>query len=304
MASVHDTNPLDTTASDGDPLETANQKRREDMVKNITTTAAKLKACLMQYDPNKYDAAILRRNEEKWTRNVDEAFSNFLEAGSPLFLDELWDGQMLQEQKRNYEQFMNMFGDKVNAFTLVYQTKVLTLQPAATSPAPPRAQPPPGASVESAGSAIARARHTAQVNVDIDLEKLHEDIKNLRAEVRKVADWEAAPAHIIEVFMSKVEGWKRQKKVIKDTLVSVKRNVRCHQLEEVQLVTAEGAVRALESEVDLAIENCEYEDEVRCLYSLNEEKGPKVKYPSFRGKDSEEVPAGDEGVLHQEQGQS
>ena len=296
--------PAGAASRNGAPLKTANQMRREDMVKNITSTAAKLKAFLMQYDPNKYDAAILRRNEEKWTRNIDEAFSNFLEAFTPLFHDELWVGTMLQEQKRNHERFMNTFGDKVTAFTLVYQTKVLTLQPAAPPPAPPSAPPPPGtaagdasssnggdtsgASVESAGSAIARARHTAQVNVDIDLEKLHDDIKTLRAEVRKVADWEAAPAHTIEVFMAKVEGWKRQKKVIKDTLVSVKRNVRCHQLEEVQLVTAEGAVRALESEVDLAIENCEYEDEVRCLYSLNKTKRTEVKYPSFGGGDGED----------------
>ena len=54
--------------------------------------------------------------------------------------------------------------------------------------------------------------------------------------------------------MSKIEGWRKQKRVIKDTLVSVKRNVRCHQLDEAQLTAAEGAVRALESEVDLAIE--------------------------------------------------
>ena len=92
--------PLATAASDGAPLRTVNQRRRDDMVKNITTTAAKLKACLMMYDPNKYDAAILRKNEEKWTSSVDAAFSNFLEAFSPLFFDELWAGAMLQEQRR------------------------------------------------------------------------------------------------------------------------------------------------------------------------------------------------------------
>ena len=262
------------------------------MVKNITTAAAKLKACLMMYNPNIFSPQILRKNEEKWTKAVDEAFSNLLEAFSPLFLDELWVGAMLQEQKKNHERFMSQFGDEVNAFTLTYQTKVLTLQPTVLPPPPatPAALPSATAGDDDASvdAAAARARHTAQVDVDIDLEKLHDDIKNLRAEVRKVSDWETAPAHTIEVSMSKLDGWRKQKRVIKDTLVSVKRNVRCHQLDEIQLTAAEGAVHDLESEVDLAIENCEYEDEVRCLYSLNEEKGPKVKYPSFRGKDGED----------------
>ena len=282
--------PLATAASDGAPLRTVNQRRRDDMVKNITTAAAKLKACLMMYNPNIFSPQILRKNEDKWTKGVDEAFSNFLEAFSPLFSNELWVGAMLQEQKKNHEMFMNQFVDEVNAFTLVYQTKVLSLESAAPPPSPPSA--PPGATEgdddASAESAIARARRTAQVDVDIDLEKLRDDIKNLRAEVRKVSDWETAPAHTIEVFMSKIEGWRKQKRVIRDTLVSVKRNVRCHQLDQAELTAAEGAVHALESEVDLAIENCEYEDEVRCLYSLNEEKGPKVKYPSFGGKDAED----------------
>ena len=281
MASADNTSP---------PPRTVNQRRRDDMAKNIASAASKLNACLMMYNPDKFSPEILRKNEDKWTKSVDEAFSNLLEAFSPLFFDELWVGTVLEEQKKSHESFMNQFGDKVNDFTMCYQTKVLTLQPAAPPPAPPAATAGDATSSSSgdtsgagAESANARAQRTAQVDVDIDLEKLHDDIKYLRAEVRKVSDWEAAPAHTIEVAMSKTDGWKKQMRVIKDTLVSVKRNVRCHELDEDQLVAAEGAVHTLQSEVDLAIENCEYEDETRCLYSLNEDRVSLVKYPKFGG---------------------
>ena len=68
----------------------------------------------------------------------------------------------------------------------------------------------------------------------------------------------------------------------------MRRNVRVHDLDDEQLLAAEAAVNVLEAEMDLAIENIEYEDTVRCLFALSTSKASDVKFPSFQGLEGED----------------
>ena len=75
---------------------------------------------------------------------------------------------------------------------------------------------------------------------------------------------------------------------IKDTLYSLRRNVLVHELDDEQLLAAEAAVKVLESEMALAIENIEYEDTVRCLFTLATSKASNVSFPMFQGFEGED----------------
>ena len=71
-------------------------------------------------------------------------------------------------------------------------------------------------------------------------------------------------------------------------LYSLKKNVRCYNLDENRLNVSVEAVVNLKSEFQLIIENIEFEDESRCLFSLNEPKTAQVKFPTFRGSADED----------------
>ena len=59
----------------------------------------------------------------------------------------------------------------------------------------------------------------------------------------------------------------------------------CYDLDENRLRESVEAVVNLKSELQLIIENVEFEDKSRCLFSLNESKTDQVKFPTFRGSE-------------------
>ena len=61
------------------------------------------------------------------------------------------------------------------------------------------------------------------VTVEIDIEKLSEDIKTLSTEIRNIDDWTKADNLEVEVAMKKVGTWKKSFKTIKDSLFNIKK---------------------------------------------------------------------------------
>ena len=88
--------------------------------------------------------------------------------------------------------------------------------------------------------------------------------------------------------MRSIAGWRTRFGKIKETLYSFRRNIYVHDLDDEQLLAAEAAVKVLESDLDLAIENIEYEDRVRCLFALATSKASDIKFPSFQGFEGED----------------
>ena len=48
------------------------------LLEKLNVALGKLKSVLSLYDPDKYPAQILLRNEDKWIKNVEDALSNVL----------------------------------------------------------------------------------------------------------------------------------------------------------------------------------------------------------------------------------
>ena len=267
----------------------ADDDDQKQLLEKLNVGLGKLKSVLALYDPDKYPAQILLRNEDKWIKTVENALSEFMIA-SNLIEEKLPhsgnDGENAEEWKKQTKLVENM----ASAFLLKYQTKLLTLTEAAAVPS--IGVSPLGASGGQTQAVHAQiqsaAARSAAVNADIDYEKISEEMKVLSIEIHKIDDWSSAESHEIEVAMSKIESWKKQMKSIQNILYSLKKNVRCNNLDENRLRESIGAVVNLKSEFQLIIENIEFEDESRCLFSLNESKTANIAFPTFSGSSDED----------------
>ena len=259
------------------------------LLEKLNVAHGKLKSVLSLYDPEKYPAQILLRNEDKWIKNVEDALSNVLVC-SNLIEEKFPQGENegdVEELKKQVKVVENL----ASSFLLKYQTKILTLpgqSAASTSSYPTLPVAVRGQSQNDVAQTQSTAARIAAVNTEIDHEKISEDLKALSLDIHKVDDWSVAESHEVEVAMSKIRGWKKQMKAIQDTLYSLKRNVRVYNLDQERLRGSEAAVENLRSEIQLIIENVEFEDESRCLFSLNESKIANVAFPTFSGTSDED----------------
>ena len=88
--------------------------------------------------------------------------------------------------------------------------------------------------------------------------------------------------------MGSIVGWKTKFTKIKETLYNMQRNVHVNDLGDEQLVAAESAIASLESELFTAIEDIEYEDSVRGLFSLSKCRAADIEFPIFQGSNDED----------------
>ena len=99
--------------------------------------------------------------------------------------------------------------------------------------------------------------------------------------MRKIDDWLTAQSYEVEVAMTKIKSWKNQMRNIQNTQYTLHKNVRCFNLDENRLRESDKAFVNLKTEIQLIIENIEFEDESRCLFSLNKSKTANVAFPTF-----------------------
>ena len=182
---------------------------QKQLLEKLNFGLGKLKSVLALYDPDKYPAQILLRNEDKWVKTIENALSEFMIA-SNLIEEKIPhsgnDGENAQEWKKQTKLVENM----ASAFLLKYQMKVLTLTEAAAAPS--ISVPSPlgayGGQTQVVHAQVqSAAARTAAVNVEIDYEKISEEMKVLSIEIHKIDDWSSAESHEIEVAMSKIGSW-------------------------------------------------------------------------------------------------
>ena len=69
--------------------------------------------------------------------------------------------------------------------------------------------------------------------------------------------------------MHKIEGWRKRAKRIQDEVFTMKRNVLKFKLDDSKFRAAENSVNYMQRELENIIEVIQFEDDARCLYSLN-----------------------------------
>ena len=84
--------------------------------------------------------------------------------------------------------------------------------------------------------------------------------------------------------MRNIEGWKQRLYKIEDRIDSIIKNVKVYNLSTVELTKSTSMMEDLKSEMEIAIQVIEEEDEARGIYSLSTSKASDVELPKFGGK--------------------
>ena len=123
----------------------------------------------------------------------------------------------------------------------------------------------------------------AQVNVDVDSASLREEAFSLEQELNKFVNWGDASDLEIEEHMAKVETWNKRMVKIREKVEDIERNTKIYDLEEVTMVSSVSVLELIDCQMEITVENLKFEDEKRCLYSLNKSKTDSEELPTFLG---------------------
>ena len=128
----------------------------------------------------------------------------------------------------------------------------------------------------------------AQVNVDLDAEEVSKEGVSLEHECRKYNDWEEADDEEVEEYMGKIEEWRKRFLKMNEKVKAIERNTKIFDLDETKMKSSQALFRAVECQMETAVENIKFENDARCLYSLSKSKTASVKLPSFSGEQEED----------------
>ena len=260
----------------------------------VEKTLSEARSWTHVYNPDNFPAEILLRNEEGWRSKVENAFADFVTNITKLLEDEATS----EADKRNLQECKNAASTELTNYMLAYQMKTMSVSgtggassvnnSASSGSAPLAAAPSvplPGNGRAGAGLQAARM---AQTNADIEAEKISSKVKDLKEAFNIHDDWTVVDNHDIQVAMKEISSWRKDFDVIQETLYSMKKNVLNHGLNQQRLTALEAAVATLKEQLYTAIKYIKYEDQVRCLYSLNTASNSTVSYTNFSGGDDED----------------
>ena len=268
------------------------QREKDIFDRRMKAAFIKLKNLFRMYQVDKFSAAILKANKDEWLRRV-ETYSEEVQELVVSFLDNEF---ITDVDRTEADNMLDQFMASVSDYMLAYHTKILDIGPSPQVPTQGHAEASGGSrslsasheSSSSSASSVNQAAKTARVNVDIEAERISMEVKSLLAELRKTQDWENADNYAVELAMPKIVGWKKQMKKLRESLLLMKKNILSFDLDDEKLVSSEAAVNSLEAEVEICVENIEFEDETRGLYSLAKGKPGEAKYPQFAGGKEED----------------
>ena len=245
------------------------------MKRRLREALAKIDASLQMYNPEHHPVSVIIENYNTWIEKVCSMFSDFKLVSLEL------EGLATSTEVENHVRAVTA---NVNKFT-----KAMGAKRSAAESAPSSRASSAGASAASssvASSSVASLKQ-AEVSVEVDADKISKDIKSLSRDIKIVEDYGVADDHEVELGMNQIEEWKERMRGIQNLLYNLKKTVKIHDLEEDGLKRSEDAVEVLEADLKAVIDDLEYEDKHRCLYSLSKAKPGGVKFPSFGGSDEE-----------------
>ena len=252
------------TATDhGDSVDENARKLQE-----LKRKGARVKSLIDMYDPEMFSPAVLKRKEESWMSNVTTAWTEFME--------DFFTIEDEAEVKKLYDEVKQKLGN----FTMTLNMKILSLDDGV-------GEVNTAAAFTYSSQAIQK-RKQAQINADVELEKVSIDVESLSEEVGQIDDWSAAPNMDVEVAMHNVKPWNKRFRAIQENLLNVKKIIRGNDLETSALSECEEEVSRLEALLEMAVNDIVNQDEVRGLFSLSTADVAKVKYPTFSGQNSED----------------
>ena len=247
-----------------------------DVKNGLKTVKLKFSEMVELYNPDGYSAATLKNNKSDWISDVRASFNELLEftagIGSRPDATDNDDTKIaieVKDARESFKKFLSDFNDKCNL--------------ANDQQAVNRADVP---FVNNA--AQEEKKRVAKIEADIEEEKVSAGVKEIRDKIDFSKDWSSASSDDIELAMSQISSWQQSFQHLQTSLWSIKKNVKCYNLDDTILTNSEVSVNTLEAELYLAIEKIQFEDKHRCLYSLIESNAADINYPTFGGNVEED----------------
>ena len=167
-----------------------------------------LRMILKTYDSNRYSVKIVVVNKESWITKVEDAHASAIN----LML-EIQDFELTtDDEKAKLTKTIEEQEEKIIEYVTNINNKILESNETEVQVLNSR---PESVSAET------RAVKTARINVDIDADKISEEVKHLQVQIRKQEDWSKADSHQIEVAMRNIIGWKNKFTKVKETFYAI-----------------------------------------------------------------------------------
>lgn len=247
---------------------------KDRILKDTKKLIAKLKAFTLSCNPELYSPQVLKLNKADWMKDLKEVNNQFHE-----LLVEVEDYALDEAEKKDLAEMTKNVELVFSRFVIAIDTKILSAEASGSKPT---------TSDENKGSLLNNLSKIAEINADVDSERLLSEVKELSEEVRKIQDWSSAEDHQVQTAMSKVETWKSRMRKIKENHFSLKKTILSNNLDRGRFQNVENSVATLESEVNMRVEEVIFEDGSRELYSEAKGKSAEVKLPTFSGANEED----------------
>ena len=190
------------------------------------------------------------------------------------------------------EESVGLWKQEITAQARKYDEHVTTvhgildeLESRSQSTPTPALHPPSALPVPDAAS-VAKAR-AAEVEVQVDAERIVSDGNQLSEEYMKYDDWGDASNEEVEEAARSIKDWRKKFRWLEDRVYTMKKNVKLYNLANTELDSSIKKVESIQLEMERAIHGIKEEDEVRGLFTLSQSKASDLKLPKFGGKPHE-----------------
>ena len=193
----------------------------ENLVADLQMKLARVGGLLDFYNPQMFPAPVLNLHKDIWMGKVEDAFTDLTAALYNLKTVT----KAVAVDITEYEELVRDITAKVHAFTMDFSMKILSINHGGS-------ESPGESSSSSSHSASSRVNEEARkaiANVEVDVEKLNLDTKNLSDDLEKV-DVNEADNYDVAVVVRSLDGWKRRFREIQNQLFGIKKLVRAHGL--------------------------------------------------------------------------
>ena len=257
----------------------SSEKKMEDAEKECHKNVRLCKRSLRLTDPDGRDPGLVAKHHDSWYQKLEDEVNNVIDAVEDLCTEF---GQTLGPTsvaawKDTITTCENEFKERGDAWwTLVRPLPVSGSVPLVPLPHPVQ------------GGAQSHRAQEALADITVDYEIIVAEGARVKEEYQKHLSWNLASDNDIELAMNKIEDWKRRFERLQDKRWSIQRKTMSFQLDDRKMNAATFFMNTLGSELDIAVEEIRYEDETRCLFSINKTKTASVKLPTFGGEAGED----------------
>ena len=277
--------PFITDASTGEsePDVDTEGKAMEEALGDCTAKLAHFNSLLKRYTPKETNKAAVNRLGNEWITNLEKSWSELISSIEILISKH---GTALgSEAVKRWRNSVTQCETDLEITQNALCDELANLQLSSSSSLPASRN----SSLNTAANTITSSDKVkeALAYIDVDYDIITSEGDQLKEEFTEF-EWDSATDSEIEIALKKVDDWNKRYEKLLNKKYDIQRRVKIHDLDDTKLKAATTYVNTLGAELEVKAAEIKFEDEERCLYSLNRTKTSTVRLPAFSGQDDED----------------